>query len=83
MIWKMIIRQLWDQKNNKTQSRKSKIQLCMHVNFISSKDTGGTLTIYVWSDNGEIRLGIEKDDIINELFKAVLDNYQREEKIMR
>ena len=47
------------------------------------EDTGGTLTIYVWSDNEEIRLGIEKDDIINELFKAVLDNYQREEKIMR
>ena len=25
-----------------------------HVNFISSKDTGETRTIYVWSDNEEI-----------------------------
>ena len=29
----------------------------MHVNFISSKDTGETRTIYVWSDNEEIRSG--------------------------
>ena len=29
----------------------------MHVNFISSKDTGETRTIYIWSDNEEIRLG--------------------------
>ena len=31
----------------------------MHVNFISSKDTGETRTIYVWSDNEEIRLDNE------------------------
>ena len=41
-------------KNNKSQSEESKIQLCMHVNFISSKDTGEIRTIYVWSDNTEI-----------------------------
>ena len=28
-----------------------------HVNFISSKDTGETLTVYVWSDNEEIMWG--------------------------
>ena len=29
----------------------------MHANFISSKDTGETRTIYVWSDNVEIMKG--------------------------
>ena len=55
----------------------------MHVNFISSKDTGETRTIYLWGDNEEIRWGNETDDIINELFKSLLDNYQKEEQIMR
>ena len=36
----------------------------MRVNFISFKDTGETRTIYVRSDNEEIRLGNETDDII-------------------
>ena len=31
----------------------------MHVNFISSKDTGEICTIYAWSDNEEIRQGNE------------------------
>ena len=42
-------------KNNNTQSGEWKIQLSMHINFISSKDTGETRTIYVWSDNKERR----------------------------
>ena len=46
----------------------------MH-NFISSKDTGETRTIYVWSDNAEITIGNETDDFIKELFKSFLDNY--------
>ena len=54
----------------KDKSWEWKIQLCMNVNFISSKDTGETQTIYVWSDNEEIRLGNETDDIIKELFKS-------------
>ena len=50
----------------------------MHVNFIFPKDTGETRTIYVWSDNEEIRWGNETVDIINEFFKSFLDNYQKE-----
>ena len=42
----------------------------MHVNFISSKDTGETRTIYVWSDNVEIIIVNETDDIIKELFES-------------
>ena len=55
----------------------------MHGNFISSKDTGETRTIFVWSDNEEIRSGNETDDIIKELFKSFLNNYQKEEMILR
>ena len=36
----------------------------MHLNFISSKDTGKTRTIYAWSDNVNIFGGSDTDDII-------------------
>ena len=55
----------------------------MGINFISSKDTGEVLTIYVRCDNEEIRSGNETDDIIKELFKSFLNNYQAEEIILR
>ena len=58
-------------------------QLCMYINFISSKDTGETCTIYVWSDNTKIKICNNTDDIIKELFESFLDNYQKEEQIMR
>ena len=45
-----------DHKAIGNKSNKSKIQINMHVNFISSKNIGETHTIYVWSDNEEIRL---------------------------
>ena len=54
---------------NDDKTNEWKIQLNMHVNFISSKETGETLTIFVWSDNEEIRSGNEIDGIIKELFK--------------
>ena len=38
----MIARRVW------------KIQISMRVNFISSKDTGETRTIYVWVNNAKI-----------------------------
>ena len=47
----------------------------MHVNFISSKDIGETRTIFVWSDNEEIRSGNETDDIFEKRFKSFLNNY--------
>ena len=46
-----------DHKAIRNESKEWKIQINMHVNFISSKDTGETRTIYIWSDNEEIRLG--------------------------
>ena len=54
----------------------------MLVNFISSKDTEETLTIYVWSDNRSIMWGSDTDDIIREIFRSFLHNYQKEEEII-
>ena len=67
-----------DQKTNEW-----KIQINMHVNFISSNDAGETRTIFVWSNNVEIRLGHETDGIINRLINSFLYNYQKGEIILR
>ena len=63
--------------SNKTQFGEWKIQLVMQVNFISSKDTGETRIMRIWSDNAEIMIGSETDDIINERFRSFLQNYQK------
>ena len=55
-----------DHKAIRNESKEWKIQINMRVNFISFKDTGETRTIYVRSDNEEIKLGNETDDIIKE-----------------
>ena len=55
----------------------------MHVNFISSKDTREIRTIFVWSDNEEIRLGNETNDIVKGLLNSLLNNYQKEEIVLR
>ena len=54
----------------------------MRVNFISSRDTGGTCIIYVWSDKVNIMWGSDTDDIIRKLFKSFLNNYQEKEQIL-
>ena len=55
----------------------------MRVNFVSSNDTGEIRTIFVLSDNEEIRLGNETDDIVRRLISSFLNNYQKEEIILR
>ena len=72
-----------DHKTNENNSNEWKIQINMHVNFVSSNDTGEIRTIFVWSDNEEIRLGNETDDIIKRLINSFLNNYQKEEIILR
>ena len=49
----------------------------MRVNFVSSNDTEEIRTIFVLSDNEEIRLGNEMDDIVKRLINSFLNNYQR------
>ena len=64
------------------ESKEMKIQINMNVNFVSSNDTGEIRTIFVWSDNEEIRPGNETD-IIKRLLNSFLNNYQKEETILR
>ena len=70
-------------KKHKTQSE-WKIQLTTTINFISSKDSDETHTMHAKSDNVQIMMGSETNEIIEELFKSLLQRYQKElEKSMR
>ena len=63
-----------------------KIQINMHVNFISSKDTGETRTIYKWSNNYvvvSIMWRKDTNDIIKELFESFLHDYQENLKTIK
>ena len=71
------------QKTNENKSSGWKIQLNMSVNFISSNDTRKIRTVYVWSDNEEIRPGNDTNDIVISLINSFLSNYQTEETILR
>ena len=55
----------------------------MHVSFVNSDDTGEIRSIFVWSDNEEIRLGNETNDIVKRIINSFLNNYQKEEMILR
>ena len=72
-----------DHKAIRNNCNKWKIQINMHVNFISSNDTGETRTIFVQSNNEEIRSGNERGDIIKGLLNSFLNNYQEEEITQR
>ena len=72
-----------ENKTIKTSSNEWKIQINMYVNFVSSNDTGETRIIFVWSDNAEIKLGNETDDIIKRLINSFLNKYQNEGIILR
>ena len=68
---------------NNHKSNEWKIQINMGIKSISPKDTGEVCTIFVQSDNEEIRLGNETDDFILKICKSFLNNYQEEEIILR
>ena len=53
-----------------------KIQLTMAINFISSKDSDETRTMHTKSNNVEIMIGSETDEIIGDLFAPFLQKYQ-------
>ena len=53
-----------------------KIQLTMAINFISSKDSDETPTMHTKSNNVEIMMGSETDEIIEDLFESFLQKYQ-------
>ena len=54
-----------------------KIHLTIVINFISSKpDSNETRTMHTKSDNIEITMGSDTNEIIEELFKSLLKRYQ-------
>ena len=55
----------------------------MHVNFISSRDTGETRIYYIWSDNVSIMQGEDTNAIIREIFRSFLHNYQQELQMIK
>ena len=61
--------------SNETQFGEWKIQLTMSINFISSKDSDETRNMHTKSDNIEIIMGSETNDIIEELRESLLQNY--------
>ena len=79
-----IAQHLYDLINDyRIAKRVWKIQISMRVNFISSKDIEETRAISVWSDNvSSIMRGSDIDDIIREIFRSFLCNYQEELKII-
>ena len=72
-----------DHRTNENNSNELKIQISMNVNFASSYHTGEIRTTFVQSDNQEISSGNERDNIINIILNSFLNNYQKEEIILR
>ena len=52
------------------------MQLTMIINFVSSKDSDESRSMYTNSDNIEIKMGNETDEIIENFFKYLLQRYQ-------
>ena len=53
-----------------------KIQLTMAISFVSSKDSDETRTMHTKSNNVEIMIGSETDEIIEDLSESFLQKYQ-------
>ena len=53
-----------------------KIQLTIAINFISSKDSDETRAMHTKSNNVEIMIGSETDEIIEDIFESFLQKYQ-------
>ena len=69
--------------DHKNQSE-LKIQLSAEINFISSKrDSDETRIMHTKSNNKEIMIGSETNEVIEDLFKSLLQGYQEnlEEKM--
>ena len=55
-----------------------KIQLTIEISFISSKpDSDETRIMRAKSDNIEIMIGRETDEVIEELFESLLKRYKK------
>ena len=64
---------------HKTQGEQ-KIMLTMEINFFSSKVSEETHTISTKSDNIEIMMSNETDEIIEEIFESLLQRFQEKDQ---
>ena len=62
--------------NDKRKNREWKIQLIMKINFISSRNFIESRDIYSKSDNFEIMMGTNTNEIIRDPFNSILRRYQ-------
>ena len=68
---------LVDMINDHKNQSEWKIQLSAEINFISSKpDSDETRIIHTKSNNIEIMIGSDTNEVIKELFKSLLQRYQ-------
>ena len=75
---------LVDMINEHKNQSEWKIQLSVEINFISSKpDSDETRIMHTKSDNIEIVIGSDTNEVIEDLFKSLLQGYQEnlEEKM--
>ena len=62
--------------DDKKKSGEWKIQLVLKINFIFSKNFNETRDMHSKSDNYEIMMGIDTNEIIRNLFNSTLKRYQ-------
>ena len=62
--------------NDKKKNVEWKIQLIMKINFISSRNFTESRDMYSKSDNFEIMMGSNTNEIIRNLFNSILRRYQ-------
>ena len=62
-------------------SKEWKIQLNVKIKNVYLDDAMDIRTFYVWSENREIRLGNETDDIVESHINSFLNNYQKEQHV--
>ena len=76
---------LVDMINDHKTKSEWKIQLTIAINFISSKsDSDETCIMYSKSNNTEIMIGSDTDEVIEKCFEYLLERYQKElEETMR
>ena len=63
--------------SDKRKKGEWKTQLIMKINFISYKNFNETRDMYSKSDNFEIMMGVDTNEIIKNLFNSILQRYQK------
>ena len=61
---------------NLKKSETLEIQLTIAISFVSSKDTDEERIIHSKSENIEVKINDEANEVIKELFESLLSRYQ-------